>query len=398
MQKAIESSVDMPAVREQPETFFGCTLRQEAFVFGRATRESCLRAMIAGGIQAAIVVEEGTHKPLGVVDGLALFALSARDSAMFSARHFMKPHAPYAAAPANAAEAARILAQRELGFLLLLNADGSARGVLTREDLLASDTERLRRTLQAMERVTDELRSENEESGRENLRVMGMLAHDLRGPLGGIRSIAQLLGNDTGVPPAQVQHFAHLIETQSNGLLKLVRNILELARSSTGRVHLKLEPVDPSHLLYEASALYQQMASGKGVRFEMQIPAQPYPMVHIDREKMQNAIGNLLDNGVKYCSEGQTVRVWIEAAPTAVTIAVSDNGQGLAPQEQATLFERFKRASSVPTGGEPSTGLGLAIAKEIVQAHGGQILVEGDKGKGLTFRVVLPVHKGPDDR
>ncbi|MCW8130128.1 MAG: HAMP domain-containing histidine kinase, partial [Planctomycetota bacterium] len=230
-------------------------------------------------------------------------------------------------APANLAEAARIVAQRDAGFLLLLNENGGARGVLTRADLLAAEGERLRRLMQAMERVAEELRAENEDAGREHLRVMGMLAHDLRGPLGGIRSIAQLLATDPDVAPEQVRHFARLIGSQSEGMLKLVRNILDLARTSTGRVHLKLEPVNPVELVYETSALYEQMAARKGIRFDLRLPGQPCPLVHVDRDKMLNAVGNLLDNGVKYCSAGQQVRVWLEASPTAVTIAVADNGQ-----------------------------------------------------------------------
>ena len=163
-----------------------------------------------------------------------------------------------------------------------------------------------------------------------------------------------------------------------------------------GKIHreVELSALTGHHelLLAETAPLYQKLAVRKGVEFNLDVDETFGGEIMVDPERMKTVLGNLMDNAVKYCRTGERVRVAVEQTSRNFTYVVEDNGQGLPKDELSKLFVRFGRGSSKPTNEEPSTGLGLAIAKEIVQAHGGQITVTGDQGIGLTFRVILPYH------
>jgi len=114
-----------------------------------------------------------------------------------------------------------------------------------------------------------------------------------------------------------------------------------------------------------------------------------------DRQRLYTVLANLLVNAVKYCASGEKITATLECSNHRVSFVVADNGQGLPKKEIENLFVRFYRGSSKSTAGEASSGLGLAIAREIIEAHGGSISARGDRGQGLTVRIDLPMHSSP---
>ncbi len=130
-------------------------------------------------------------------------------------------------------------------------------------------------------------------------------------------------------------------------------------------------------------------ATKKGTRITF-ISEQPQVLVPIDAAKMKQVVDNLLNNGVKYSPPGSTISVTLELLLTGWSFAVRDQGPGIPDDERDKLFKDFSRLSAKPTGGEKSTGLGLAICRKIVEAHGGSITAQNLPPKGCEFRVILP--------
>lgn len=367
----------------------GIALRNNALVHERSAPEECLRSIAAGRLGHAIVLSD-ERKPLGILDiEDALAALPDR----LPARAYMKPVEVSLYQPHDAADALRTMTHKGLRYLLLGNEMEGVFGVLACDDVLSPDHARLRKNVRSMETFVNEMRNEAEDARRENLEVLGILAHDLRGPLGGIRGLAELLDGESRHIPDDLRKFPNLIISQSNRLLNLVNDVLELARTGSGRVPLNLSQLDPAALLRGVCHIYIQAAQRKGIGFELRLPESAIPQIYADFDRLQTVLGNLLDNAVKYSAAGQSIRASLETSPHQVAFTVEDNGQGLPKAELERLFTRFGRGSSRPTGNEPSSGLGLAIAREIVQSHGGNITVTGDLGQGLRFRVSIPVHE-----
>jgi signal transduction histidine kinase len=279
-------------------------------------------------------------------------------------------------------------------YILLVDDTGIFQGIVTRSEMLFQANKRLRDCIRMSEHMTEEMRAEVTTLRKHSSDILSMLAHDLRGPLGGIQGVAQLITDESmPLPPDQIQHFAKLIAAESATLVQLTSSVLEASRVSvSSTVQLKMAICQPVDILQTACALYQIMARKKGITFTLNLPEKPIPDIVADRERIIRVLSNLLDNAIKYCRKGETIQTTIEATPRIVTFVISDNGQGLAKAEIPNLFKPFAKGSSRPTGGEPSSGLGLSIALDIMRSHGGSITASGDTNKGLSFRVSLGIH------
>lgn len=357
--------------------------------------DDCLRTVSRGGRGLALVVEPDGERPVGIVDSESILqsVLKNPGKPPQAVRDVMKPCEDYIARPQNPSEALKIMDSRSVPLLILVNRDQSFQGIVSGKDLLESETKRLRKHASGLDKALKLMRDEMRAIQEENAEVMSMLAHDLRGPLGGIQGIAGILVSDGDtLEREQMKDFSKIVSEQIGDLLTLVQDVLELTRCRSGKLPLNIVKCNPHVLLYDASLLYQKLASRKSVSFELKLPEDRDAEIMADPERLKTVLANLMDNAVKYCKAGEEVRVSAEQSNRHFVYEVADNGQGLPKEELSQLFVRFGRGSSTPTGGEPSTGLGLAIAREIVQAHGGTITVTGDQGKGLTFKVVLPHH------
>jgi signal transduction histidine kinase len=151
----------------------------------------------------------------------------------------------------------------------------------------------------------------------------------------------------------------------------------------------RFEAFDLSILVQRACSFYQRVADRKGIRVAVN-PAARVPPVWADRVAVAAVLDNLLSNAIKYSPPGRTIQVLVEGDGDWVVCGVRDEGPGLSPEDQARLFQRGARLTPRPTAGEPSTGYGLAVAKELVESLGGQIWCESAVGQGSCFAFRLP--------
>ena len=230
------------------------------------------------------------------------------------------------------------------------------------------------------------------EANTQKNRFLGMAAHDLRNPLASIRGLTEFL-RDGAVGPLTADQIdlVETIHSASQSMLELVNELLDVAVIEAGELQLHLESEDLAALIGKSVAVTNMEAAKKKTRVHF-APTGLVPKRPLDSAKMRQVIDNLLSNAIKYSPPGSTINVTLSADPASATctFAVQDQGPGIPEGERDRLFKDFSRLSVQPTGGEKSTGLGLAICRKIVEAHRGTIVAENLPGGGCEFRVVLP--------
>lgn len=238
-----------------------------------------------------------------------------------------------------------------------------------------------------------QLRKANEAKNK----FLGMCAHDLRNPLASIRGLAEFLREPMiGPLNAEQTDIVNSIHGASHSMLDLVNELLDIATIESGELRLCLAPTSLRELADKAIRFASIEASRKGTRLELD-PASAAPVLPLDAARIRQVVDNLLSNAVKYSPPGSLVRVRIDesAGDTAspgrsAALAVQDQGPGIPEAERDRLFQDFGRLSVKPTGGEKSTGLGLAICRKIVEAHRGRIEAVNQPGGGCVFTFTLP--------
>lgn len=223
-------------------------------------------------------------------------------------------------------------------------------------------------------------------------RFLGMAAHDLRNPLASIRGLSEFLrdGAVGTLTPDQLD-LIQTIHDASQSMLGMVNELLDVATIESGELKLTLERHDIGELVTKCVALTNMEAAKKNTRIQFEGPAAPV-VFSFDAAKIKQVVDNLLSNAVKYSPPGSTVTILVQAEPARqrCILAVRDQGPGIPEGERDKLFKDFSRLSVKPTGGEKSTGLGLAICRKIVEAHRGSIGTENLSRGGSEFRVTLP--------
>jgi two-component system sensor histidine kinase/response regulator len=224
-------------------------------------------------------------------------------------------------------------------------------------------------------------------------RFLGMCAHDLRNPLSSIRGLAELMDeNAIGSLTNEQKEIVQTIHGASQSMLQLVNELLDVATIEAGHLKLAKEPTSVVEIVERSVHLSNIEAAKKNTRIEM-VKASGDPIVDVDRNKIRQVVDNLINNAVKYSPRGSVITVIIHSDDTVAGFAVRDNGPGIPEGERHKLFKDYGRLSVQPTGGEKSTGLGLAICRKIVEAHHGTIGVENIDGRGCEFLVSLPIYK-----
>lgn len=229
------------------------------------------------------------------------------------------------------------------------------------------------------------LRQLNEEKNR----LLGMAAHDLRSPLASIRGFSELLLESELGPEAQSELLASIRDLSGDMLLTL-NNLLDISRIESGRLDPHITRGDLAGLVRQRMRLARIMASHKQIVIEEQLPKSMESL--FDGDRLAQVVDNLLNNAVKFSPSGARIRVCGSIREGQATVMVADEGPGIPPGELDKVFGTFQKLSVRPTGGERSTGLGLAIAKQIVQAHGGRIGVRSELGCGSEFHFTIPVN------
>ncbi len=213
------------------------------------------------------------------------------------------------------------------------------------------------------------------------------VAHELRTPLSVIRG--KLEGVLDGVYPNTSEHLELVLE-EVELLTHLVEDLRLLALTEAGQLALEKQPMDVGDLLRDAQVNFGPQASDRDVTLALDLPVE-LPKVLADRRRISQVLGNLLTNALRHTPEGGCVTLSAEPGEGVVTVTVADTGAGIPSEYLPYVFERFWRGDKARTRSSGRTGLGLAIAKHLVEAHGGEIGVESTPGQGSKFRFTLPV-------
>ncbi|PWE31429.1 hypothetical protein DDZ14_13020 [Maritimibacter sp. 55A14] len=217
-----------------------------------------------------------------------------------------------------------------------------------------------------------------------------MVSHELRTPLTSIKgSLRLLLSGSAGALPENALSMLQIADGNSDRLMALVDDILDLEKIDAGQMDFTMEPIEAGELLTEALDAYRGYGAEFGVEFKGRGLDQPIH-IHGNRERLLQVMGNLLSNAAKFSASGDSVEVSLVSQGDMARIEVRDNGSGIPEKARATLFDRFTQFGGEKGGGPRGTGLGLSIVKAIVDQHGGRIDFRSETGKGTTFFVDLP--------
>ena len=244
---------------------------------------------------------------------------------------------------------------------------------LARLAALALDNARLHDTVRASLRARDEL--------------VGVVSHDLRNPVAAVKMLSRMMlrGQDSGGTPSREN--MELIAQAAEQMDALIRDLLDVNRLDGGKLVISPVPVDPSALLTDSLQTLRPLVEEKAISLDLQIEA-ALPQVMADRERIQQALSNLVGNAIKFSPTGSKIVVGARGEPDDVVISVLDRGKGIAAEHLPRVFDRYWQSSRTDRQG---AGLGLAIAKGIVEAHGGRIWIESTPGEGTTASFSLPL-------
>ncbi len=246
---------------------------------------------------------------------------------------------------------------------------------------------------EALRRATQEA----ERANRAKSEFLSRMSHELRTPMNSILGFSQLLSRGA-LAPDQRRGVQHIL-TAGRHLLRLINEVLDIARIESGRQQLSLEPVRLSLVVQEAVALARPLGAQHGVTLEEEELPAGEPFVTADRQRLSQVLLNLLSNAVKYNREGGTVRLRCEILPGGerVRVRVSDTGHGVDPAQHEQLFVPFARLGAEHTDVE-GTGLGLALSQRLVEAMGGTLALEESSDQGSTFAMDLSLARDPVER
>ncbi len=219
--------------------------------------------------------------------------------------------------------------------------------------------------------------------------VLSIAAHDLKTLLTIISAWAELARMSKQDPDA-VEKMCKEIKHAGDKMNVMVNELLENARKEAGNVQLKFHKVDFAKLVQQVVDTNEVLAKNKKIQMELKIL--DHPVINGDSDRLVEVADNLINNAIKYSSPGKHISITILGQDKFAILEVKDEAQGLSDEDKKNIFQRFVRLSSVPTGGESSTGLGLSIVKSLVEAHHGEVSAQSKgKNKGSTFIVKLPV-------
>jgi signal transduction histidine kinase len=217
-------------------------------------------------------------------------------------------------------------------------------------------------------------------------RFIADASHELRTPITALRSFNDLLQGAAADDAAARAEFLTESQTQIDRLEWITGNLLDLSRLDGRLVDLQLAVHDAAELIVAASAAFHEVARQRRVDLTISRPASA-PSVHCDRARIELALSNLLDNGLKFTPEGGRLEIGAGPGGGGVRFWVHDSGPGIDPADQPHIFERFYRGRD---GHAEGSGLGLAIVRSIVEAHSGRVWVESEPGSGSRFVIELP--------
>ncbi len=215
------------------------------------------------------------------------------------------------------------------------------------------------------------------------------ISHELRTPLTSIIGFTRLLIDFHGMDEEERTSYLKIIIERGQSLEKLLNDLLDLSRMESGNMPINVDRVNVGELVSHCVEQYRLLAEGNGIGINAYIDQRPL-LLHADPQRLTQALGNLLHNAVKYTGKGGSIEVLVKELPNEIMVSVHDSGIGIDPSQREMIFERFRQAENRrnKAGG---VGIGLNLAKQIIELHGGRIWVESDPGHGSTFSFCIPI-------
>ncbi|HXQ53550.1 MAG TPA: GAF domain-containing protein [Stellaceae bacterium] len=239
--------------------------------------------------------------------------------------------------------------------------------------------------------------SEIEEKGRElalasqhKSQFLANMSHELRTPLNAILGYTELILDDIyGAAPQKMRDVLERVQTNGKHLLGLINDVLDLSKIEAGQLVLTLADYSVKEMLQGVYVAVEPLASNKKLALKLDVP-QGLPKAHGDERRLSQVVLNLVGNAIKFTDQGE-IKISAVAENGGFVVSVKDTGPGIAPGDQAKIFEEFQQADNSATRAKGGTGLGLAISRRIVEMHGGKLWVESAPGSGSTFSFTLPI-------
>lgn len=325
--------------------------------------------------------DRGVHQARAQADEQLRAARRDADEAL--AQVDLPPHLRVALLQARAREDGARALERALSDATLADARSEAERALE---------EQLRHEREATGRQLAEGRAQAEDLVRRRDEVLAMVSHDLRTVLNAISLATQVIRRnaDKELSPAGVRMAVGSIQDAAGRMNRLIGDLMDVASLDSGKLRVELREEDVTALVAGVGDAFQAVASAAGVTLESAVPPRPL-RARIDADRLTQVLGNLVANALKFTPREGRVLVGVEADGPELRLFVSDTGCGIALRDQQAVFERFHQVSPNDRRG---LGLGLYIARSIIQAHGGRMWLESTPGDGSTFFFTVPASDG----
>ena len=247
--------------------------------------------------------------------------------------------------------------------------------------------------------VASELRIQEEAASAAKSEFLTNMSHELRTPLTGVIGFCDLLG-DPLFGKLNEKQLEYLTEISSAGrhLLILINDILDLAKVESGKMDIRMSPVDLRGLLGHCLIMIRETAMKRGLTVDLKVSEQLDGNIQADDVRLKQIVMNLLSNAAKFTPSGGTILLEAERQGEEILVSVSDTGVGLKPDDQERIFQAFEQLDSSFSRQEQGTGLGLALVRRLVELHGGRVWAESEgEGRGSTFKFVFPFVQTQED-
>lgn len=216
------------------------------------------------------------------------------------------------------------------------------------------------------------------------------VSHELRTPLTAIRGYVETLLEGAVGEPERARPFLEVVASHGERMSRLIDDLLDLSNIEGGRIHLDRLPVHLAEVAEQVCALYQEAAAKKDVTLHLEVP-EDLPTVWADRDRLQQILINLIDNATKFTSAGQVRLLASKASTSHLQVTISDTGTGIPSTDLPRVTERFYRVDQARSRELGGTGLGLSIVKHLVHAHGGELHIDSELGRGTRVTFTLPI-------
>ena len=241
------------------------------------------------------------------------------------------------------------------------------------------------------------MKDERQDEQEEWLRYIDTLQHELKTPLTSIIAAAGLLAEEFEERGEEsYQKLTQNIMHNANTLETRIAELLEIVKTGNRQPQLQLEPLDITSLLQGVSWQVSPLVQSKDQNLTVDLP-KSMPIIQGDAQRLEQAVLNLMTNATKFTQEGGSITLRARQRDSELIIEVQDNGMGISKEAQSRLFKPYSRLNA-DRQTHPGLGLGLALAKQVVELHGGKIWVESESGKGSTFAFSLPVKAEAKER